>query len=113
MRRDPAFLLDMLLAARDAMRFVSGLSQRQFAESRLHQNAVIKAIEIVGEAAGRVSDETRASHPEIPWVEIVGMRNRLAHGYFEIDLVKVWDTVHQDLPRLIAAIEPLVPPEDS
>jgi uncharacterized protein with HEPN domain len=53
MRRDPAFLLDMLLAARDAMRFVSGLSQRQFAESRLHQNAVIKAIEIVGEAAGR------------------------------------------------------------
>lgn len=81
MRRDEAWLLDMLLASRDAISFVAGLSPKQFKESRLHQNAVIKAIEIIGEAAGRVSDETRALHSEIPWEQIVGMRNRLVHGY--------------------------------
>lgn len=112
MRRDEAWLLDMPLAPRDAISFVSGLSLTQFKESRLHQNAVIKAIETIGEAAGRVSDETRALHSGIPWEQIVGIRNRHAHGYFEIDLQKVWDTVHQDLPRLIGVLEPLVPPEE-
>ncbi len=111
MRRDEAFLLDMLLAARDAVRFVSGMSRPQFEESRLHQHAVLKAIEIVGEAAGRISKETREKYPHIPWADMIAMRNRLVHGYFEIDLAKVWDTVHRDLPRLIEAIELLVPPE--
>ena len=68
-------------------------------------------MEIIGEAASRLSAETRAAHPPIPWREIVGMRNRLVHAYFEIDLRLVWDTVRNDLPPLIARLEPLVPPE--
>ena len=112
MRRDAAYLLDILIAARDAQSFVSGLTWEQFEGSRLHQNAVIKAIEIIGEAAGRVSNETRATYTEIPWPEIIGMRHRLVHGYFEVDLRKVWDTVQNDLPPLIASIEPLIPPEE-
>ena len=112
MRDDAAYLLDILIAARDAQSFVSGLTWEQFEGSRLHQNAVIKAIEIIGEAAGRVSNETMATYTEIPWPEIIGMRHRLVHGYFEVDLRKVWDTVQQDLPSLIALIEPLVPPEE-
>ncbi len=112
MRRDQGYLLDILIAARDATLFLSGLTERQFDESRLHQNAVIKALEIIGEAAGRISKETREGHPEIPWTEIIGMRNRLVHGYFEVDLGEVWDTVHRDLPPLIAMIEPLIPPEE-
>ena len=112
MGRDEGFLLDMLLAARDARAFVSGLTRRQFDASRLHQNAVIKALEIIGEAAGRISEDTRKVHPEIPWAEIIGMRNRLVHGYFDVDWAKVWDTVHHDLPPLIATIEPLIPPEN-
>ena len=111
-RDDSAFLLDMLLAARDAVRFASEVTQRQFEESRLRQNAIIKAVEIVGEAASRVSEQTRKAHPEIPWPKIIGMRNRLVHGYFEVNLSRVWETVQADLPRLIALIQVQVPPEE-
>jgi uncharacterized protein with HEPN domain len=113
MRRDDAYLLDMLIAARDAVSFLGGISQEQFGASRIHQQAVTKALETVGEAAARVSEPARAAHPEIPWREIVGMRHRLVHGYFEIDLDKVWDTVQNDLPSLIAKLELLVPPEET
>ena len=112
MRRDDAsFLLDMLVAARDAADFANGLPYDEYARDRRHQLAILKAVEIVGEAASRLSDETRNLYPEIPWREIVGMRHRLVHGYFDIDLRLVWDTVHGDLPSLIAKLEALVPPE--
>ena len=111
MRHDESYLLDILIAAREARQFVSGITRQQFEQSRLHQNAVIKALETVGEAASRVSSETMAANPRVPWSEMKGMRNRLVHGYFEVDVAKVWDTVQRDLPPLIAAIEPLVPPE--
>ena len=112
MRHDSSYLLDILIASREARQFVSGLTQQQFEQSRLHQNAVIKALETIGEAASRVSSETIAANPGIPWSEMKGMRNRLIHGYFEVDVAKVWDTVQRDLPPLIAAIDPLVPPEN-
>lgn len=111
MRRDDAYLLDMLLAGRDAAEFAAGLTFPEFQRSKLHQNAVLKAIETVGEAAARVSGETRVAHPDIPWNEIIGMRNRLVHAYFDINLRRVWTTVQQDIPRLIAMLEPLLPPE--
>ena len=99
MRRDDAsFLLDMLVAARDAADFADGLPYDEYARDRRHQLAIVKALEIVGEAASRLSDETRNLYPEIPWREIVGMRHRLVHAYFDIDLRLVWDTVHGDLP---------------
>jgi uncharacterized protein with HEPN domain len=112
MRHDDAYLLDMLIAARDALSFVHGLSRQQFSSSRIHQQAVAKALETIGEAAGKVSERTRSAHPEFPWREIVGMRHRLVHDYFEIDLEKVWETVQHDLPPLISILEPLVPPEE-
>ena len=111
MRRDEAFLLDMLIAARDARSFASEVSRDEFDTSRLHQQAIVKALETIGEAAARVSEQTRAAYPAIPWAEIAGMRNRLVHGYFEIDLDKVWDTVQNDVVPLIAVLESLVPPE--
>ena len=111
MRRDDAYLLDMLLAARDAVEFATGLTLPQFKRNRLHQHAVLKAIEIVGEAAARIGPETRRAHPDIPWPEVIGMRNRLVHAYFDVDVGLVWDTVQNDLPPLIARLEPLVPPE--
>ena len=110
-RDDAAYLLDMLLSARDAAEFAAELTFAQFEQSRLHQNAILKAIEIIGEAATRISEETRQAHPEVPWPEIIGMRNRLVHAYFEVDLKRVWKTAQQDIPRLIDLIEPLVPPE--
>lgn len=112
MRRDEAYLLDILIAARHATEFVAELSWEQFEKSDLHHYAVMKAIETIGEAAAKVSDKTKATHPDIPWSDMIGMRNRLVHGYFEVDMRKVWDTVRKDLNPLIMQIEPLVPHEN-
>ena len=110
-RDDSAYLLDMLLSARDALSFTEGMSYDEFTRDRRTQLSVLKSVEIVGEAAAHVSEDTQRAHPAIPWREIVGMRNRLVHDYFDIDLPLVWDTVCDDLPVLMARLEPLVPPE--
>ena len=110
-RDDAAYLLDMLVATRDAVNLADGLAYDSYLGDRRHQLAILKAVEIVGEAASRVSAETRELHPDIPWREIVGMRNRLVHAYFDIDLQVVWDPVQDDLPDLISRLEPLLPPE--
>ena len=111
MRGDDAHLLDMLLAARDAEEFATQLTFPQFERDRLRQNAIIRAIEIVGEAAGRISPETQRAHPEVPWRQVIGMRHRLVHGYFDVSLPRVWDTVRKDIPHLIAVLERMLPPE--
>jgi uncharacterized protein with HEPN domain len=67
--------------------------------------ALIKAVEVVGEAANRVSRQTQARFPEIPWREAITTRNRLSHGYDTVDLDQLWDTVMHDLPPLVAALE--------
>jgi len=113
MRRNEGYLLDMYLAAKDALSFCSGINRSDFKNSRLRQQAVIKSLEIIGETAGRISESMKNTHQGIPWGEITGMRNRLIHGYFEVDLDTVWDTTHQDLPLLIQFLKPLIPPEDS
>ena len=77
--QDAARLLDMLLAARDVLEFADGLTKEQFLSSRLHQNAIIRSLEVIGEAAGHVSPETTAALPKIPWQAITGMRHRLIH----------------------------------
>ena len=111
MRRDDAWLLDILLAARDAVDFASGLDYEKFERNPLHQKAILKTIEIIGEAAARISQETREAHPEIPWPKIIAMRNHLVHAYFEINLRRVWEVVQNDVPDLLSLIEPLIPPE--
>jgi uncharacterized protein with HEPN domain len=112
MGRDDALVLDMLLAADDAVAFVAGLDEAAFLASRLHQNAVIRSLEIIGEAAGKVSPGFRAEHPEIAWRDMTAMRHRLIHGYTEVRLDVVWNVVRCHLPGLIAALRPLVPPAD-
>ena len=111
MRRDDAWLLDMLLAAREAVEFAAPLTFPEFEDDHLRQLAILKSVEIIGEAASRVSEETKAKHPDIPWPQIIGMRNRLVHTYFAIQLDIVWKVVQDDVPPLIAQLEPLVPPE--
>lgn len=113
MWRDAAYLLDMLIAARHALEFSQNLTWEEFQRSRLHQHAIAKALENIGEAARQVSDETKAAHPEIPWPQIIALRHRIAHDYFHLDLLRVWEILQDDIPQLIAIIEPLVPPEES
>jgi len=71
--------------------------------------SLVKSIEIIGETASKISQESRQKYPEIPWANIVAMRNRLIHTYYDIDLDRVWDTVTADLPPLIAELGKIIP----
>ena len=82
-----------------------GRTRQDLGEDRMLELAFVRLIEIVGEAAARVDDEGRAAHPAVPWRQVVGMRNRLIHGYDTVDLDVLWDTIGVDLPPLIAALE--------
>jgi uncharacterized protein with HEPN domain len=106
--RDAALLLDVLLAARDARSFVEGVDESSFLGSRLHQNTTIRSLEIIGEAAGKVSATTRDAHPEIPWRDIRGMRHRLVHGYADVRLDLVWVVLREHLELLIVELERLL-----
>ena len=108
MRPDSACLVDMLQATRDALEFTSGLTRAEFNDSLLHQHAVLKSLETIGEAASRLSDTTRKAHADIPWRKIIGMRNRLVHVYFDVDIDTVWDSVQNDLPVLKGQLEAIV-----
>ena len=112
MWRDDAHLLDMLIAARQALRFSEGLTPETLAASNLHQNAILHVLQTIGEAARKVSDPFKAMHPEIQWAEIVGMRHRLVHDYRRIDLQKVWESVESSVPVLIERLARLVPPAE-
>ncbi len=101
----------MLDAAREAQSFAQGQTRKDIDSSRMLVLALVKDIEIVGEAATRVSEDVQRSHPEIPWPDIIGMRHRLIHAYFEINLDILWETVTTDLPPLIASLENIVPTE--
>ena len=112
MRRDDAYLLDILIAARQALKFVEGVKKSEFEDNDLLQSAVMRPLEIIGEAASKISSKMRKTNPQIPWNEMVGMRNRLIHEYFRVNYEAVWDTIQRDLPALILQIEPLIPKED-
>ncbi|MEJ5378212.1 MAG: HepT-like ribonuclease domain-containing protein [bacterium] len=91
----------MLDAAEEAMGFARGRKRSDLNHDRQLVLALVKDIEIIGEAAHQTSDETRAKLPEIPWDDIIGMRHRLVHAYFDINLDILWQTVQNDLPPLV------------
>ena len=95
----------MIDAARDALDFVASRQREDLDTDRMLSLALVKSIEIVGEAGASVSPQGRAEMPDIPWQEMVAMRNRLIHAYFDVNLDVVWETVRNDLPILIPALE--------
>jgi len=106
MRDDDAIRLrHMLDAATEALRFVRGRRREDLDHDRQLAWALVKAIEIIGEAAAQVSDNSRVELSGIPWQKIVGMRNRLVHAYFDINLDILWKTVAEGLPTIVAALE--------
>ena len=111
MLRDESYLLDMLLRSRDALRFAAEAGSTGLAENNMAQFAVLHALQIVGEAAGSVSEELRLANPGIPWVEIVGMRHRIVHDYGRVNWEVVRVVLERDLPTLIQRLEHLVPPD--
>ena len=113
LKSDFVRLRHLLDAAKEARDFIAGKSKADLIADRKLSLAVIKSIEIAGEAASRISRDLRANAPQIPWQDIVGMRNRLIHGYFDINLDIVWKTVNEELPPLISDLEQLLASEKS
>ncbi len=111
MQRDLGSVVDIVLACRDILDFTRGMTELQFQGSELVRSAVVRKIEVVGEAAKRVSDAFRADHAGVPWLAMAGMRDRLIHGYDQVDWQRVWETVEIHVPELLAYLEPLVPPD--
>jgi uncharacterized protein with HEPN domain len=110
--RDDTRLRDMLDAARVGTSFVAGETRDALAVDQKLVFALVRAIEIVGEAANRVSQETRAELPQIPWRNIIGMRNRVIHDYVNVDLDIVWEVATRNLPELIAELERVLPEDE-
>jgi len=106
--RDPAYVEHMLEAIARIRRYVGRKRRAGFLGDALLQDAVIRNIEIVGEAASRLSPEFAARHAEIPWRDIVGMRHRLIHGYLNVNLVTVWEVIERDLPALAPRLRALL-----
>lgn len=91
----------MIDAAEEASAFLTGVTEADFSKNRMFILSVIKDIEIIGEAASKVSANTKANYQNIPWSDIIGMRNRLIHGYFDVDVKLVWNTAKNNLPPLL------------
>jgi uncharacterized protein with HEPN domain len=105
MRPDDAVRVRHMLDAADAAgRFIAGRQRADLDADQMLLFAVVRAIEILGEAAGKVSEETRLLIDTVPWSHIVGMRNRLIHGYFDVDAEIVWKTVSEELPALASQL---------
>jgi len=99
MRKDKAFLKHILDAISDTEEFTEGVSKRRFYENKEKQYAVLRALEIIGEATKNLSSELKANNPDVPWRDIAGMRDKLIHQYFGVNLDLVWETIKNRLPE--------------
>jgi uncharacterized protein with HEPN domain len=108
--KDLGVVVDIVAAARQTLRFVEGMDLNEFRDDPRTSSAVILQLLIIGEASKRLSDEFHEKHREIPWSDIVRMRDLLIHHYRRTDLRQVWSTVQTDLSPLLATLEPLVEP---
>ena len=102
----------MLDAAREISKFTHGINKVQFEKDRKLHLSVVRLLEIIGEAASKVSPEIKSENKQIPWNSIIGMRNRLIHGYFDIDLEIVLVTVKTDIPELLNELEKIINKSD-
>lgn len=105
---DQVSVSQMLEAAAKAVEYTGNIDFEVFRDDELRTLAVTRLLEIVGEAARRVSDAFREAHPEIEWVGIVGLRNHITHGYDTIDLQRVWQICTEDLPELVSQLQQIL-----
>ncbi len=107
-RDDSISIRQMLDHAREAVGIAASRSREDLDRDRILNLALTRLIEIIGEAANRVTSATQAEHPDIPWPQIIGMRNRVIHAYDEVDLDILWDVIELDLPPLIEQMEQIL-----
>ena len=101
------YLSDILQSIAEVRTFTRGMTYKSFAKDRKTVNAVIRSLEVMGEAAKRIPDEVRTNHPEIPWKRMAGVRDKLIHEYAGVDLEMVWDVAQEELPPLKPLLEKL------
>jgi uncharacterized protein with HEPN domain len=101
------YLDDILQAIAEVRAFTRGFTYKSFSKDRRTINAVIRSLEVLGEAAKRIPEDVRANHPEIPWKRMAGMRDKLIHEYSGVDLEMVWDVAYEELPPLKPLLEEL------
>lgn len=111
--RDRTALEDMLVYAREAAQAARGRCRGDLETDRFFCLGLQRLVEIIGEAARRVSHETQLQYPQVPWKQVVGMRNRLIHGYDVVDADVLWDTVLVDLPPLVDSLEMILAQHDA
>jgi len=99
---------DILEAIIDISNFIDDLTFHKFTNDKKTINAVIRSLEIIGEASKKVSQEIKENNQNIPWKEMTGMRDKMIHGYFDLDLVTIWETVKNDIPPLKPLFENLL-----
>jgi len=101
MKKNPLVYIDDIRESIEAIkRYTAGLTREDFFNSTEKQDAVYRRLEVIGEAANRLSDEFKSQYPRIPWNKVVGMRNVLIHEYDSIDLDRVWETIRKDISEL-------------
>ena len=103
--RDVVRMRHMLDHASEAVALIKGQSRKNLDTDRVRCLALVRLLEIVGEAAGRVSEQTQTEYPAIPWSQIISLRNRLIHGYDSVDMDVLWKILSHDLPSLIEALK--------
>jgi uncharacterized protein with HEPN domain len=108
--RDPAYLWDMLQHASQVQKFAQNLTFEQYQQDEMRRLAIERLLEVIGEAARKVSSRFQQAHPEIPWRAITAQRIVLAHLYHKIDHQKIWDVATTKIPELINLLQPLIPP---
>lgn len=106
--RDPALLWDMAEASRKVSNFVHDITLEQFASDEMRHAAVERQIIIIGEAARRISLVFKEAHPEIPWAQMVGLRNLVTHEYEKVDLQIIWKIANENVPELTRLLAPLI-----
>jgi len=99
------FIIDMIEAADMVASFIQGMNKEQFLADKKTQFAVVRALEIIGEAAKKVPDSIRSRYPDLPWREISGMRDKLIHDYFGVNNEVVWKTAVEDVPEIAANLK--------
>ncbi|MEN9521524.1 MAG: hypothetical protein RLZZ381_4112 [Cyanobacteriota bacterium] len=108
MSRDKASLLDIVNAAKRVIQFAEELDKSALATNDEKQSAILYQVIVMGEATKRLSSEFRAQHPEIPWKDIAGMRDILAHQYDRLNINTLWDVIKNDIPEVLTLLEPLL-----
>jgi uncharacterized protein with HEPN domain len=107
--RKRQYLLDILIAAEDAVSFTRELSMADFATTPLVHRAVLQCLTVIGEAAGRLDDRCESEIAELPWRRMKNLRNVIVHEYEGLDLQLIWQIVTDELPRVVAVLDPLFP----